>query len=110
MLHRRHTAARPDGTIIVCSDVGTVERDTLQCVHCGRQWTKQIGSGRRRNFCSFHMGPTCGAPACDTCLRMEHGTQIPRQPKVHPGYLKEQRKEAANAMRRMKATGEIIIP
>lgn len=108
MIHRRHTAARPDGTIIVVSDMGTVERDTLQCVHCGRQWTKQIGSGRRRNFCEHHMGPLCGAPACDVCEHKEHGTQI--APETNRDYLKAQRVEALKALHRMQATGEIIIP
>ncbi len=108
MIHRRHTAARPDGTIIVVSDMGTVERDTVQCVHCGCQWTVQPGSGRRRNFCTYHKGPLCGKPACDTCLRKEHGLQIVSE--TNQDYLKAQRQEALKAMHRIQATGEIIIP
>jgi hypothetical protein len=108
MLHRRHTAAKPDGTIIVVSDMGTVERDTLQCVHCGRQWTVQPGSGRRRGFCTYHGGPTCGAPPCDTCLRLAHGMQISAQ--CTEAYERETRKEAAKAAHRMTTTGEIVCP
>lgn len=108
MIHRRHTAAKPDGTIIVSSDMGTVERDTLQCVHCGCQWTIQPGSGKRRNFCTYHMGPTCGKPACDCCLRKAHGMQITGE--TNPEYLKAQRAEAVKALHRFKATGEIIVP
>ncbi|KKM84913.1 hypothetical protein LCGC14_1294410 [marine sediment metagenome] len=108
MLHRQHTAARPDGTIIVCSDMGTVERDTVQCVHCGCQWTIQSGSGKRRNFCTFHAGPTCGKAACDTCLRKERGMQI--VPETNENCLKAQRKEAVKAMYTMQKTGEIIVP
>ena len=104
MIHRRHTASRPDGTIIVSSDMGSVERDTVQCVHCGCQWTVQPGSGKRRNFCTFHVGPTCGEPACDTCLRKEHGMQIPTEVNVHRRTA--QRTEATKALR----AGEIIIP
>lgn len=108
MLHRRHTAARPDGTIIVCSDMGTVERDTVQCVHCGCQWTIQPGSGRRRNFCEYHMGPTCGKPSCDSCLRKEHGMQI--VPETDRSYLQARRTDLLKAKRRLETVGEIIIP
>lgn len=108
MIHRRHTAERPDGTIIVCSDMGTIERDMVQCVHCGCQWTIQPGSGRRRNFCEYHMGPTCGNPACDVCLHKERGMQIVSD--KHLGYLKAQRNEALKALRHFEATGKVIIP
>ena len=108
MLHRRHTAARPDGTIIVVSDMGTIERDMVQCVHCGCQWTIQPGSGKRRNFCTYHMGPTCGKPNCDSCLRNERGMQI--VPETNRAYLRERRKAGVDALQRMKAIREIIVP
>lgn len=108
MIHRRHTAERPDGTIIVCSDTGTIERDMMQCVHCGCQWTIQPGSGKRRNFCAWHMGPTCGKPTCDCCMRKERGMQI--IPETEQSYLQAQRQEALKALHRFQATGEIIIP
>ena len=45
--------------------------DTLQCVHCGRHWVPEPGSGKVRGFCRCCMGPTCGAQKCDACLPFE---------------------------------------
>ncbi|KKN35538.1 hypothetical protein LCGC14_0782720 [marine sediment metagenome] len=108
MLLRKHTAARPDGTIFVSSESGTIERDTLQCVHCGRQWTVQPGSGKRRNFCSYHSGPTCGAPACDVCLKKDHGTQHGIENSA--AYRRSQRQEQLKALHETLTKGGIVIP
>jgi hypothetical protein len=51
----------PDGyVIIVAPDAPTVERDTLQCVHCGKHWMVVKGSGRTRGFCMKCNGVHCG--------------------------------------------------
>ena len=49
----------------------TIERDTLQCNHCGATWFVQPGSGNIRGKCLRCMKPTCGAPACDVCRPFE---------------------------------------
>ena len=43
---------------------------TLQCVHCGRHFRLQPGSGRVRGFCSRCNGPVCG-PDCAECVPAE---------------------------------------
>ena len=116
MIHRQHTAARPDGTVIVSSDSGSVEADTHQCVHCGAQWTVQHGSGNRRNFCTYHMGRLCGAPECDVCLGLDHGKQHGEQGQTDHNmsyqekYKKHHRKESLNALYVNTTKGGIIIP
>lgn len=37
---------------------------TLQCVHCGQHWQVIPGSGRKRGWCFYCNGPTCGLPNC----------------------------------------------
>ena len=76
MQHLRHTARDPGGSLIIVGEGGTSERDTQQCVHCGKSWVVELGSGRRRNFCPHHMGPLCGAESCDYCQRKEPGMQF----------------------------------
>lgn len=108
MLHRQHTCAKPDGTIFVCSEQGTIERDMVQCVHCGKQWSVQPGSGKRRNFCSHHVGPTCGAPGCDVCLKMDRGMQHGAE--TSKAYKRFQRAEQAKALHETVTKGGIVIP
>lgn len=50
----------PDGSV--------VERDTLQCVHCGLHWEVIPGSGRTRGWCMKCNGPHCGAAVCWVCV------------------------------------------
>jgi hypothetical protein len=58
----------PDGyAIIVAPDAPTVERDTLQCVHCGKHWFVVKGSGRMRGFCMKCNGVHCGGQHCWEC-------------------------------------------
>ncbi len=109
MIHRRHTAARPDGNIAICSDMPSVERDTRQCVHCGKHWTVQLGSGKRRGFCQWHMGPICGSPFCDNCQRKEPGTQIQTTEEINVLHEKHRRQQKIAAMREA-LKGGIIIP
>lgn len=67
-----HIAKRPDGYIAISYEDGhVVERDTLQCVHCGAHFIVEPGSGRRRGFCLKCGGPTCGRPGCDSCTPFE---------------------------------------
>jgi len=64
---------RPAGHIVI-GDPGSdrvIERDTLQCVHCGAHFVIQPGSGNRRGFCLCCNGPTCGRPECDVCVPTE---------------------------------------
>lgn len=50
----------------------TQTADTAQCKHCQRHWVIQPGSGIARGFCMSCMGPTCGAPRCETrCVPFE---------------------------------------
>lgn len=70
------TALKPKGTVIVTSDLRTVEMDTLQCVHCGCHWTVVKGSGKDRGFCAGCMGPTCGKKGCDPCVPYEKRLDI----------------------------------
>ena len=109
MIHRRHTAARPAGNITICGDVPPVEKDTLQCVHCGRHWSVQLGSGKRRGFCSFHMGPLCGSPYCDNCQHKAPGEQIQTTEEINLVHEKQRRRDKIAAMREA-AAGGIIIP
>lgn len=64
----QHTVKKPAGTIIIVGDGPTIERDTLQCVHCMKHWVVQPGSGRRRGWCTRCNGPLCGAQECFTCV------------------------------------------
>lgn len=62
------TARQPAGyVIIVDPDEPTIERDTLQCVHCGKHWMVVPGSGRRRGWCLKCSGAHCGGAACWEC-------------------------------------------
>lgn len=38
--------------------------DTVMCVHCGIHWEVIPGSGKRRGFCMFCKGVSCGAEYC----------------------------------------------
>lgn len=68
---KQHTALRPKGNIVVAGPDGTIEGDTLQCVHCGVHWVVRPGSGRRRGFCTKCGGPTCGRQGCEFCIPLE---------------------------------------
>ena len=109
-MDRRHTASRPDATVIItASDTGqTSERDTLRCVHCGKHWIVQPGCGARRNFCPYHMGPTCGAEVCDYCQRMDVGMQFDELPGI-TFAIEEHAFELKSSLKQHKEVG-IILP
>lgn len=65
-LVREHTASRPMGmTQLIDPDLGTVESDTLMCMHCQMHWQVQPGSGKQRGWCLNCGGPTCGKQKCE---------------------------------------------
>ena len=109
-MDRRHTASRPDATVIVTAmDTGqSSERDTLMCVHCGKHWIVQPGCGRRRNYCTYHNGPLCGAETCDYCQRMDVGMQFDELPDF-VFTNSEQAFELKSALKQHKEIG-IILP
>lgn len=59
--------AKPSGAILLD---GRHVADTLQCVHCGRHWVPQAGSGKIRGYCRSCDGPVCG-PSCAACVPFE---------------------------------------
>lgn len=67
MIHLIHSTPRAKGLIIVSGENGTVQTDTVCCVHCRHHWEFKPGSGKDRGFCMKCMGPTCGAKVCDPC-------------------------------------------
>lgn len=71
-MNNRHTVRNPHGNALWTDpDSGTVEKDTLQCVHCEAHWNVEPGSGRKRGWCVNCAGPHCGAEACHTCTPFE---------------------------------------
>jgi hypothetical protein len=64
---------REMGFLITTPHDGSAETvvGTLQCAHCSRHWTPQVGSGIRRGFCVRCMKPTCGRECCDPCVPHE---------------------------------------
>lgn len=52
-------------------DSRLVEKDTLQCVHCGGHWFVEPGSGIKRGWCTRCGGPHCGSQPCWTCVPLE---------------------------------------
>jgi len=67
----RHTSSRPKGWSIVTTPDGRSEEcDTQMCVHCGKHWRVQPGSGKVRGYCFKCMGPICG-PKCVECYPRE---------------------------------------
>jgi len=60
-----------DGYLIITSPDGTVEADTLQCVHCSKHYIVKPGSGKRRGWCTLCAGATCGSVSCATCIPFE---------------------------------------
>lgn len=67
-----HSARKAHGyAIITDPDAPTIERDTLQCVHCNRHWDVVPGSGIKRGWCGNCGGPHCGGPQCWNCVPFE---------------------------------------
>ena len=59
---------RAAGSIIIVEpDRPPIERDTLQCVHCGGHWSLAPGSGKQRGWCTRCNGPHCGRAKCWEC-------------------------------------------
>lgn len=48
-------------------DLGVIEMDTLQCVHCGFHFHVIPGSGRTRGYCMKCNGVHCGGLSCWEC-------------------------------------------
>jgi len=64
---------KPSGTILMDGkEVG----HTMQCKHCGNHYLSIRGSGRRRGFCMFCFGVTCGRAQCDPCIPFEAKLEI----------------------------------
>ncbi len=61
------------GCIIVIGPFATIERETLQCVHCQAHFDRYNYTSQkvRRGFCRNCMGPLCGAEKCGTCIPFE---------------------------------------
>jgi hypothetical protein len=53
-----------------------LERETLQCVHCGKHWVPAPGSGTQRGWCYRCAGPICGGKPCFTCIPFEAQIEI----------------------------------
>lgn len=61
------------GTILYAdpgADRPLMEVATIQCVHCGKHWIPQRGSGNVRGFCMNCNGYVCG-PDCKECVPVE---------------------------------------
>ena len=67
-----HRMGRAAGYVsIVSPDHLPKEYDTLMCVHCGKHWYTEPGSGRQRGWCLMCNGPHCGGENCWTCVPLE---------------------------------------
>jgi len=47
---------------------GKETQETRQCVHCGRHWIYERGSGRKYGFCMNCMGIHCATEECCICI------------------------------------------
>lgn len=92
MRDRRSAPSFGKGGILVSDDGKEVQRDMVQCAHCGRVWQWHKGSGKLRSYCSNCNGITCGAfcPMGDACVPMEKGIEL-----MEAGYLFHELPEAA---------------
>lgn len=72
-----HSARNPSGHVIITDPDAArpLERDTLQCVHCGEHWVVQHGSGIKRGWCPLCNGPFCGKK-CEACVPFEKWLEI----------------------------------
>ena len=59
------------GVLLFAPDGNHIERDTVQCCHCGMHWMIEPGSGRKRGFCMKCMQVTCGEENCMECIPTE---------------------------------------
>jgi len=59
------------GYVIITHPDYKHELETRQCVHCGKHWVYQPGSGRKRGFCLACHGITCGSRVCDEHIPFE---------------------------------------
>ena len=58
---------KPHGYVQIVGDGPLVERDTLQCCHCGGHWMVIPGSGRTRGYCLKCAAVHCGGQGCWEC-------------------------------------------
>lgn len=76
MSDKHWTASRPRGlTIETGPDIQIIERDTVQCVHCGAHWQVNPYSAKNRGYCAKCNGPICG-PGCLDCIPIERQLEI----------------------------------
>jgi len=59
---------------ILCDDHQIA--DTKQCVHCGRHWQWEHGSGKVRGYCMNCGGITCGNKRCHKCIPWEKKLEL----------------------------------
>ena len=78
-----HGALHPHGFIETYDrNDRLVNKDTLQCVHCGGHWEVNPGSGKLRGFCLRCNGPFCG-PGCANCVPTEQLLENMEQGRPH---------------------------
>lgn len=78
LIQPKHSVLKPHGILIINDPAlpHEVQIDYLKCVHCGRMWRVEPGSGRRRGFCTRCMQVTCGNPACEACVPEERKLEL----------------------------------
>lgn len=73
------SARSPHGGMTFDGPMGHMERDTVQCCHCGMHWMVEPGSGKIRGFCLKCMQVTCGSANCQACIPTERKLDIHEQ-------------------------------
>lgn len=68
MIHLKYPIKPPGMMIVTGSEIGEVQRPTVQCAHCGIHWKYKPGEGKKdRGICFLCMKPTCGSIKCNEC-------------------------------------------
>ena len=71
-----HTPRRASGYLVIVSPTGTIEGETLSCVHCQYTWQVEPESRRKRGFCFRCNGATCGKKKCaKVCIPFEQALE-----------------------------------
>lgn len=71
--------------------VGTIERETRMCCHCGKHWLYDpirsgLGLKKDRGFCMKCSALTCGKRDCDPCYPYEERIDDMEKPSFMPGF------------------------
>ena len=61
--HRRHPLNEDGAILFDGRQVGS----TAMCRHCNAHFLVERGSGKKRGWCRYCGGPTCGKAQCDPC-------------------------------------------